>query len=75
MVRPKDMGGAPPHKNNLIGTAAGGVSKLGPLKTTHAALNRSLLFHPRASTCLLPDEPEAPVVLDPRLKHWPEEDS
>ncbi len=50
------------HKNNLIGTAAGGVSKLVPFKTTNAALNRSLsssLFN------LLADDLEA--SLDTRL--------
>ncbi len=57
------MGGAPPHKNNLIGTAAGGVSKLVPFKTTNAALNRSLsssLFN------LLADDLEA--SLDTRME-------
>ncbi len=29
---PKDMGGAPPHKNNLIGTAAYGRVQIKPLK-------------------------------------------
>ncbi len=29
---PKDMGGAPPHKNNLIGTVAYGRVQIKPLK-------------------------------------------
>ncbi len=41
-------------KNNLIGTAAVGVSKLVPLKMNNKALSTSLLF-----TCLLTDDPEA----------------
>ncbi len=47
------MGGAPPHKNNLIGTAAVGVSKLVLLKMNNKALNTSLFF-----TCSLTDDPE-----------------
>ncbi len=51
---PKDRGGAPPHKNNLIGSATGGVSKLAPLKTTNTALNRSLcLLSPHRASVFL----------------------
>ncbi len=47
------MGGAPPHKNNLIMTAALSVSKLVPLKMNNKALRRS------AFTCSLTGNPEA----------------
>ncbi len=50
---PKNMGGAPPHKNNLIGTATVGGSKSSWLKMNTTAFS-SLLF-----TCSLADEPEA----------------
>ncbi len=51
MAREAVRGGAPPHKNNLIGTAAGGVSKLVALKTNNTALDLSL--SPRSSMCSL----------------------
>ncbi len=58
MVCPKAMRGeAPPHKNNLIGSAAGGVLKSVCLKLVTSS--KIALFHPRASTCLLTDDPEA----------------
>ncbi len=43
MAKKAVRGGAPPHKNNLIGIAAGGVSRLVPLKMNNAALE-SLSF-------------------------------
>ncbi len=47
------MGGAPPYRNNLIGTFAVGVSKLVPLKMNNTA------FLPSAFTCSLAEEQEA----------------
>ncbi len=44
------MGGAPLHNNNLIGTAAVGVSKLVPLKMNNKALSTSLLLLARSLT-------------------------
>ncbi len=64
MAKEAVRGGAPPHKNNLIGKAAGGVSKLVPFKSGHHALARAL-FHPRSSTCSFADALEA--SLDTRL--------
>ncbi len=62
---PKDMGGAPPHNNNLIGRSPVGVLKSVCLKlTTTAGIALSSL---RSSTCSLADDPEASVALDPRL--------
>ncbi len=51
---PKDMGGAPPHKNNLIETAAVGGSKPEPLKMNNKSFELQSAF-----TCSLADEPEA----------------
>ncbi len=65
MAKEAVWGGMPPHKNNLIGTAAVGVSKLVPLKTNNTALDLSR--SPRSSTCSLANDPEASVALDPRL--------
>ncbi len=48
------MGGAPPYKNNLIVTAAVGLSKLVLLKMNNKTLSTSLLF-----TCSLTDDSEA----------------
>ncbi len=56
---PKDMGGAPPHNNNLIGRSPVGVLKSVCLKLTTTAGS--------SSTCSLADDPEASVALDPRL--------
>ncbi len=49
LVCPK-MSRAPPHKNNLIGTAAVGVSKLVPLKMNNKALSTGLLLLARSLT-------------------------
>ncbi len=49
LVCPK-MNRAPPHKNNLIGTAAVGVSKLVPLKMNNKALSTGLLLLARSLT-------------------------
>ncbi len=62
---PKDMGGAPPHKNNLIGRSPVGVQKSVCLKLTTTFGTLSLLLH--SSTCSLADNPEASVALDPCL--------
>ncbi len=65
-------GEAPPHKNNLIGSAAGDVLKSICLKLVTSS--KIALFHPRASTtCLFADDLEAP--LDTRLKHQAEKTS
>ncbi len=52
-------GGAPPHKNNLIGTAAVGRSKIVLLKMNNKALSFGLLLDRSAFTCSLTDDPEA----------------
>ncbi len=65
-ARPKEavQGGALPHKNNLIGTAAGGVPKSFCLKLITSS--KTVPFHPRSSTtCSFVDDLEAP--LDTRL--------
>ncbi len=59
MICPKAvLGEAPPHNNNLIGSAAEGVLKSVCLKLVTSS--KIALFHPRApTTCLLADNPEA----------------
>ncbi len=59
------MGGAPPHKNNLIGRSPVGVLKSVCLKLTTTFGTLSL--NPRSSMCSLADDPEASVTLDTRL--------
>ncbi len=63
MVCPKDIGGAPPHKNNL------NWKKLG-FKPSGLKVDTTLwltLFPPHSPTCSLADDPEASAALDPHL--------
>ncbi len=66
---PKDMGGALPHKNNLIVTAAVGGSKPEPLKMNGKSFKLQSAF-----TCSLADEPEAGRAGQPpyhQAETWP----
>ncbi len=60
MAKEAVRGGAPPHKNNLIGTATVGVFKLVPLKMNNTALECSLSSRLFAARPVLTDAELSP---------------